>query len=576
MPSRTEFIIAAFFIALLVALKFLSILHQSFDRDEPQHLHVVWELTRGLIPYRDFFDNHMPLFHLLFAPLVGLLGERPTLLYWARALLFPLYLVVLWSTYEIGTLLFSRRAGLWAAIALGFYRRYATAIEFRTDNLWVPLWLLSILILIRGTINPRRASVAGALLGLCFGVSMKSITLLLALIVSALLTAILCRDQKSGRSPAYLLGCGAAFLGSASLVPGIIMLFFAAKHLWHDFRYAIFEFNFIAEPIYRDRLFYRNHPGATVLIIAFLLGGTLCAARWIKRLTADPSLAARRTFILVLAASYFLLLELFWPPTSRTYPPLYPFLFVIVIGGFLSLPDLLPHPNRAVVRLLQFASLPILVVCIEVVFLFLAKRSPFDDRTRGETGMLRSVLRLTEPGDYVLDCKGETVFRERCIRPILERITMKAIQRGIIPDTAPERCVETRTCVVATIWMQRYSRATRDFVERNYLPVGNKLSVAGALLRPARDDISRYDFDVVIPAPYQIITRDATPAGMLDDASYAGRRFLMAGPHTFRTSAPTRGKLVLLWSRAVDQNFKPITVYGGTNDSSDQKQNVDR
>jgi hypothetical protein len=346
------------------------------------------------------------------------------------------------------------------------------------------------------------------------------------------------------------------------------MLFFAAKHLWRDFRYAVLEFNFMAQPFFHDRLFYRNHPGATVLIIALFVGATICAARWINRRTADPSLAARRIFILVLGASYFLLLEIFWPPTSRTYPPLYPLLFVMVTGALLGVPDLLPRPDRAVVRLLRFAPLPILVVCIEVVFLFLGKRSPFDDRTRHETDMLRSILRLTERGDYVLDCKGETVFRERCIRPILERITMKAIQRGIIPDTAPERCVETRTCVVATIWMQRYQRATRQFVDRNYLPVGDKLSVAGTVLRQERDDPSRYDFDVVIPAPYQIIARDATPAGVLDGVPYTGDRFLTAGPHTFRTSAPARGKLVLLWSRAVEQNFKPITVYSGTDDSS--------
>jgi Dolichyl-phosphate-mannose-protein mannosyltransferase len=566
-PSRAEFFVAAFFLALLVAFKFLNILHQAFDRDEPQHLHVVWELTRGLVIYRDFFDNHMPLFHILFAPLVGLFGERPTLLYWARALLFPMYLVVLWSTYQIGVLLFSRRAGLWAAIGLGLFRGYASGIEFRTDNLLVPAWSLCVLVLIRGSINPRRAAAAGMLLGLCFGVSMKSITLLLALIISSLLTAALCRDQKSEHSPAYLLRCSAAFLGSAFLTPGIIMLFFAAKHLWRDFQYAVFEFNFMAGPIFRDRLFYRNHPGATVLTIALFGGAAVCAALWIKRLTPNPSLAARRLFILILGASYFLLLEIFWPPTSRTYPPLYPFVFVMVIGVLLELPNLRPRSDRAVPRFLRLAPLPILVVSIEIVFLFLGKRSPFDDRTRHETDMLRSVLRLTEPGDYVLDCKGETVFRHRCVRPILERISMKAMQRGIMPDNAPERCVETRTCVVSTIWMQRYQRATREFVERNYLPVGHKLSVAGTVLTQERDDPSRYDFDVVISAPYQVIAGNATPAGVLDGVAYAGARFLTAGHHTFQTAAPLNGKLVLLWSRAVEQNFRPTTIYSDPSDS---------
>ena len=34
-----------------------------------------------------------------------------------------------------------------------------------------------------------------------------------------------------------------------------------------------------------------------------------------------------------------------------------------------------------------------------------------------ETELLRDVLALTEPGDFVFDCKGETIFRQRCFRP---------------------------------------------------------------------------------------------------------------------------------------------------------------
>ncbi|TMQ55335.1 MAG: hypothetical protein E6K72_06495, partial [Candidatus Eisenbacteria bacterium] len=43
----------------------LYILHHRADSDEPQHLHVAWGWTQGLIQYRDLFDNHAPLFHLV-------------------------------------------------------------------------------------------------------------------------------------------------------------------------------------------------------------------------------------------------------------------------------------------------------------------------------------------------------------------------------------------------------------------------------------------------------------------------------------------------------------------------------
>jgi hypothetical protein len=67
MPRPTEFIVAVALFMLLIVLKIVSLFHQSFDSDEPQHLHVIWSWTRGLIQYRDIFDNHMPLFHIMFA-----------------------------------------------------------------------------------------------------------------------------------------------------------------------------------------------------------------------------------------------------------------------------------------------------------------------------------------------------------------------------------------------------------------------------------------------------------------------------------------------------------------------------
>src|SRR5689334_2187683 len=96
--------------------KFWNVFLLRFDSDEPQHLHVIWAWTHGLVQYRDVFDNHMPLFHLLCAPILGLMGEHAADLYWMRLLMVPLYFVSLWCIYRIGEITFSRRVGLWAAL----------------------------------------------------------------------------------------------------------------------------------------------------------------------------------------------------------------------------------------------------------------------------------------------------------------------------------------------------------------------------------------------------------------------------------------------------------------------------
>src|SRR5213592_2160850 len=57
----------------VVALLILGVatrLAHGFEWDELQLLHGAWRIARGDIPYRDFFEHHPPLLHLLLAPVV--------------------------------------------------------------------------------------------------------------------------------------------------------------------------------------------------------------------------------------------------------------------------------------------------------------------------------------------------------------------------------------------------------------------------------------------------------------------------------------------------------------------------
>src|ERR1700686_2395080 len=67
---------------VVLALRVVYMRGFRFDTDEPQHLYVIWAWVRGLVQYRDVFDNHAPLFHILFAPVAAALGERPEILFY--------------------------------------------------------------------------------------------------------------------------------------------------------------------------------------------------------------------------------------------------------------------------------------------------------------------------------------------------------------------------------------------------------------------------------------------------------------------------------------------------------------
>src|SRR6266487_2657047 len=190
-----------------------------------------------------------------------------------RFILLPMYFVAAWFTYKIGTCLFSRRVCIWAVILAGLYTRYhLISLEFRTDNLWAPLWLLCITVLVTGPLTVRRALVAGLLLGLCFGVSMKSILFLLSIALAALLTLLLVGRRNLALSWTHLVQCLAAFVASTATIPATIM---------------------IALPV------------------------ILYVARRMISATDGAGLAFRRVFILMVCTSYFLAFKTFWPVRSH-------------------------------------------------------------------------------------------------------------------------------------------------------------------------------------------------------------------------------------------------------------------
>jgi hypothetical protein len=557
--ESAELILGVTLLALLAVVKIISAVHQHFDSDESQHLHVVWSWTCGLVQYRDIFDNHMPLFHIMFAPIAALIGERATILYAMRFLMVPLYFVAAWATYEIGKSLFSPRVGFWSSIVLGLFPSYHfNSLEFRPDNLWATLWLLLLVVLLRGPISLHRALTAGLLLGLCFGLSMKSSLFLISLLISGALAVVLVGYNKVGLAVTDFARYATLFLATALLIPITIMVFFALRGAWDDFFYCVFGHQFLSH-------LYTSSQLVFAIISIAVSPFVVIVARQVNLASAQPEIGVRRVFIVLLTVSYFLALKTFWPLIARSdYLPFYPLAFVLGTASLLALQERTKDSGWSFVRVFSRLPLPGLVA---LAGLFLLVRTPdlYADEASKDTAMVKYVLELTTPADFVLDAKGETVFRKRCFRPVLEIITRKRIARGLLPDNAPQRCVETATCLAATTMVSRFSTKTLEFIESAYLPVSNHLRVAGSVLRNSQRNPERHDFEVVIPADYEIITRDGVASGILDGSPCRGPRFLEPGRHSFESSS-TSEPMVCLWVRAVERDFTPFSLHFHTDD----------
>ncbi|HJY81872.1 MAG TPA: glycosyltransferase family 39 protein [Candidatus Binatia bacterium] len=550
-----ECLLVTMFFAAMLFLRIAYVFHYPIDSDEPQHLHVVWGWAHGLLQYRDIFDNHTPLFHLLCTPLFLAFGERPEVLYLMRLAMIPCSILVLWSTYKIGCVLFSRRVGLWAVVFVGLLPGlFFCSVEFRADDLWTALWLLALGVFIQGRLTWRRSLVVGLILGAAMGVSMKT-TLLLASFGSAVLTAgLLTAKNRSLLVARHLSLCAAAALAGLSLVPIALALFFATQGAFASFFYGTVQHN-ILPGLGRWKHLQQS------LLFPMTLPALWWGARTIVRRTSDAGLAARRVVIFLTAAVYISALFSFWPLLTREdYLPFYPLFVLLLTPGVLAVPSRIAHwRGESLSFPPRYSVLALTFVAILEIGCLVIEGSLWRDHTSDATDLLAEVLRLTQPTDPVVDLKGETVFRPRSSYYVLEGITRARIGRGLIADDIPERLIATRTCVAA-MDNDRFPPRTRTFLQENYLRVG-RLRVAGQFLTPqgVNDGTYAFPFTVQIPTQYVIVSETGAATGWLDGVPYQGMRFLTSGLHEYRSSL-SESRLALVWAQAVERGFSPFLM----------------
>ena len=548
---RGEGVAACALLLLALALRIAFVFRYRFDSDETQHLHIVWGWAHGLLQYRDLFDNHAPLFHLLYAPVYALFGDSPDTLFDMRLAVLPLFAISLWCAYRIGRELFSPRIGLWAAAFTALYPLFfLCSAEFRTDDLWTALWLMAIAVLVNGELKAPRFFWGGFLLGAAMGASMKTSLLVTSLAAGALVTALYSSGRIfSGFRVKRFCINACAMLAGFSVVPVLLVLFFYRLEDLGPLCYGTIGHNVGLWKLHRRALIF---PAAMALLFWY--------APVVASHAADEGGRARRRLILFTAGIYVAALKAFWPLLeTEHFLPFYPLAIVIVTPLLL---DLLPHwrsdrPGPAKIRSGLRWAVPALVVFLELfVTLWLAEGAPWCDGTRVQMQLIHDVCALTKPGDYVADLKGAMVFRPRSPYYVMEIITRSRFKKGLIKDDIPERLIATHTCVVSLDPKDFFPRRARAFMKENYLTVGS-LRVAGKLLSRASDNADVVSFDVRIPDRYVILAASGPAAAMLDGAACTGPRFLEAGRHEVRLPAP-HGTVVLLWAKAYELGYSPF------------------
>ncbi len=487
LPRSERLLLWLTLVATLV-LRALAYFRYRFDSDEQQHLHVTWGWTAGKLQYRDVFDNHTPLFHMLTAPFLAMFGERSDILLWMRAPMLILFAIVLWATYDLAKRLYDMRVAAWAvALLMLFPPFFLKSLEFRTDNLWNVFSMLALVAIMR----ERRPFVTGLLLGCALATSIKTPVLLIALFVAALLMRIFRKERWSARWLEAALG----FL----IVPAVVMIFFAINGALDELVYCVLTFNGRLA-LMRDSLWI----GRAIFPFTF---AALVYAAWRTRDRIDRL----HWFLAIVIGMFTITIAGFWPLISpRDFLPMMPLIAIFTAAAL----------TRARHALMAIAAT---VVIFAGALYYYADR--FENNTDWHVTMMNQALRLTHPGEMLCDLKGETIYRDRPFYYALEIVSRSQLAAGILPDTIAQDVVRTRTYIAQAdgpIWPP----AGRAWLSDHFVNMG-RLRAAGQWAKPDGS------FTIGVPGEYIVLDEHGEAKGSLDGTPYTGARTLAAGAHHF-------------------------------------------
>jgi hypothetical protein len=512
-PVERDALIPYMLLGVLSLIRVFCVFLYRFDSDEPQHLHVAWGWANGLRPYRDVFDNHLPLFHIVTAPLFRALPQSEQILTAARLAMLPFGFATIALTALIGWQLAGRRGLVWAAVlASACPPLVLKTVEFRNDTLWCVLVLAAIALILAKPSHLRSFAI-GIVTALALLTSVKTGVIGLA----ALLALITERCRRGGavtRGELVSLSCAA---GGFMLPLFVAVLWFVRAGLFADFLFGAFGFNFLlsVDPVRR--------------VAGLMALPSLVVLTWRCARVLDGR--SRSFRILALVVAYFIVvLVCVWPLIApRDFLPIFP-LIAAIAAAWMS------ESGRRV------DWLPVLAIAGMVGMLFrgdLLQRRPVERQQ-----VIADVLRLTSPSDFVMDPKGDAVFRRRPFHVTLDVVGRDLLRRGVIEDTIATDMIGSGTCVAVRAPGAFPPDASR-FLDDNFVDLGS-VSVCGKRLRaPARKPVK---FSLAIGARYGL--KDLVPGALLDGTPFTEPRRLDAGAHTFQ--ADTSGEVTILWANAIE------------------------
>jgi 4-amino-4-deoxy-L-arabinose transferase-like glycosyltransferase len=488
-----EIVVVALLLAAVVRIGIVA--NGTIDPDESQHLHVAWLVSQGHVPYRDFWEHHLPFFHYGLAPLTAWLADRAEVYFAARSVMAILAAAAVLLTWRLARRL-SAAGAIWAALVLAFLPQFAeTSIETRPDVPALVGHLASLLAIVRWREGrgPHWLWAAGAWQGAMVALSLKGLFGLPGVVAAVALAPPPGPGGWRGRASVVARFAGGLVVVLAALVGGFAAVagHAATRGLYRD--------------VVRGSLgfvdFAKTGPS-----FGSELGAFLAAALGLTLVLRVRGLAILRHPVhgVLLAPVLATVAVLAMPSTPAVYQhawlPLHP---VVAIYAGLALATLWEWARRAPSRGRIAAAVLAVVVAIVIPAgesLILAVRN----RNASDLALMRAQLRLACPGEPVLNGTALHVFRPAAYRyGTLVRGVREWVARGHVAEEilADDMRAARAPVAHADFRIRGMIGPVADFLRRHYVNGPDRLLVVGADVAASADG-GRFVVDALRSGPY--------------------------------------------------------------------------
>lgn len=289
-----------------------------FDLDEFEHLHAAWYVSRGAVPYRDFFEHHTPGIYYTLAPFFRLFdvsgdaGDAIRFLFFARTLMWGLSALLLVLVFLLAARWRGVRLGAVATLLLATTVMFLQkTLEVRPDVPALALCLAGLLLLIAavraesaGTPRPALVLAAGLSLG-CGLLFTQKLLFILPGIAAALLAG---RSGAPGARTWHLRLRPALLFAAGIALPILLVLAaFTAAGALRDFVHFNLLYNLGYESVFPATRYLRELLQQNPLLMVLAAAGLLLAAARIRAGTDAPGTLLLVLCTLSLAAGLFII-----------------------------------------------------------------------------------------------------------------------------------------------------------------------------------------------------------------------------------------------------------------------------